>query len=110
MHHLDKAMQDCIAACLKCYATCHGTSMGHCLEAGGDHTKPKHFRLMVACAEVCRSAAHVMLTGSEQHKKVCAACAEICDACAKDCERIGDMQACVEACRHCAEHCRKMAA
>jgi hypothetical protein len=110
MHHLKQAMQDCIAACLKCYATCHGMAMGHCLEAGGDHTKPEHFRLMIGCADVCRSAAHAMLTGIQQHTKLCATCADVCEACAKDCERVGDMLACVDACRRCAEECRKMAA
>ncbi len=34
-------------------------------------------RLLLACAEICRAAASVMLIGAPQHKSICAACAEI---------------------------------
>jgi hypothetical protein len=84
--------------------------MGHCLEQGGSHVAPPHFRLMMACAEACRAAAHVMLTGHSAHKASCAACAEICTACAEDCAKLDGMEDCVTACRRCAESCRKMAA
>ncbi|KAA2211714.1 four-helix bundle copper-binding protein [Teichococcus oryzae] len=110
MHHLSEEMQACIEQCLKCYATCLSMASGHCLEAGGEHVEPKHFRLMLACAEMCRASAHLMLLGSPQHRQSCAACAEICRECAEDCERVGDMEACVAACRACAESCRAMAA
>ncbi len=103
-------MQSCIDNCLSCYQACFGMAMNHCLETGGEHTKPAHFRLMMACAEICRTSAHFMLMNSPHHKHTCRECAEICDECAKDCERIGDMKACVESCRKCAESCRKMAA
>ena len=109
-HHLSAEMKACIDACLDCYKACLGTAMHHCLETGGKHTEPKHFRLMSACAEICRTSAHFMLIGSEHHRHVCRECAEICTECANDCERIGDMDECVEACRRCAESCRKMAA
>src|SRR3546814_7193918 len=78
--------------------------------SGGKHTEPKHFRLMLACAEICRTAAHFMLLESAHHKHVCRECAEICEECAEDCERLGDMSNCVDACRRCADSCRKMAA
>jgi ferredoxin len=109
MHHMSRAMQDCINECLTCYQVCLGTAMTHCLEAGGEHTKPAHFRLISACAEICRTSAHFMLLNSPHHRHVCGECAEICEQCAKDCERIGDMQDCVEACRRCAKSCRAMA-
>jgi hypothetical protein len=108
MHHQTPEMKNCIEACLDCYQICLSTASGHCLEIGGEHTEPKHFRLMLACAEICRTAAHFMLIGSPHHKHVCRECAEICEECARDCERIGDMQECVDACRRCAESCRKM--
>ena len=57
-------------------------------------------RLMTACAEICRTAAHFMLMNSEHAKHLCKECAEIFDQCEADC---------VEACRRCAEECRKMA-
>lgn len=110
MHHINPEMKSCIDECLHCYQTCVATAMGHCLQKGGEHTKPKHFALIMACSEICRTAAHFMLLGSEHHKHVCRECAEICTQCADDCERIGDMQECVDACRRCAESCRKMAA
>jgi hypothetical protein len=80
------------------------------LKIGGQHTEPQHFSLMMACAEICRTSAHVMLLGSELHKLTCRQCAEICEKCAADCERVGDMRECVDACRRCAESCQKMAA
>ncbi|MGK9166083.1 four-helix bundle copper-binding protein [Inquilinus limosus] len=110
MHQLSTDIRSCIDECTRCYQICLSTSMLHCLEAGGKHVEPAHFRLITACAELCRAAAHVMLTGTEHHRRVCSACAEICEACATDCERIGDMQDCVDACRRCAASCRKMAA
>lgn len=109
MVHDESTMQACIDACLKCYQTCLGTAMGHCLEAGGKHVAPDHFRLMMACAEMCRTSAHFMLIKSEHHRHVCRECAEICLECAEDCERIGGMQASVDACKRCAESCLKMA-
>lgn len=110
MHHLSDEMRACVEACLKCYATCLSMASQHCLEAGGLHTEPRHFRLMLACAEICRTSAHFMLIGTPHHRHTCRECAEICRECAADCERVGDMAECVEACRSCAEHCEAMAA
>lgn len=103
-------MQQCIDACLECYRTCLSTAMNHCLEMGGEHVEPKHFRLMMACAEMCRTSAHFMLINTPHHKHTCKECAEICQECADDCERIGDMDECVSACRRCAKSCLAMAA
>ena len=107
MQH-DAHIQQCIQDCLQCYQTCKQEAMNHCLEAGGKHVEPDHFRLMVSCAEICRTAADFMLSSSPLHAQVCAACAEVCDACAHSCEQIGDMAECVQACRRCAESCRRM--
>jgi hypothetical protein len=102
-------MQSCIDACLRCYQTCIGMAMSHCLERGGRHVEPVHFRLMISCAELCRASAHIMLTGTAVHKASCTACAEVCTLCAESCERLDGMESCVSACRACAESCRKMA-
>ena len=59
-------MQACIDECLRCYQTCLGMASNHCLEVGGRHVEPAHFRLMLACAETCRTSAHLMLIGTEQ--------------------------------------------
>jgi hypothetical protein len=108
--HMSSEMKACIDDCLRCYSVCRSTAMNHCLEMGGEHTKPSHFRLMTACAEMCRLSADFMLIGTEHHKHTCRECAEICTACANDCERLGDMQDCVTACRQCAASCQRMAA
>jgi hypothetical protein len=110
MHLVNDEMKSCIAECLRCYQMCLSTAVGHCLQIGGQHTEPRHFTLMMACAEICRTSAHFMLLGSELHKLTCRECAEICKQCAADCERVGEMRECVDACRRCAESCQKMAA
>ena len=107
MHEMNK-MQKCIDACLGCYQTCLGMAMGHCLETGDKHVAPAHFRLMMSCAEICRTAAHFMLLQSEHHKHVCRECAEICRQCASYCEELSGMEGCVAACLACAAECKKM--
>jgi hypothetical protein len=103
-------MTRCIDLCMSCYRTCLAMAMNHCLETGGKHVEPKHFRLMMVCAEMCRTSAHFMLIDTPYHKHTCGECAEICAECAQDCERIGGMDECVAMCRSCAESCRAMAA
>ena len=110
MHHMSAEMQACIDECLRCHSSCLGMAMNHCLEQGGKHIEPPHFKLMMACAEICQTAANFMLIGTPQHKQTCRLCAEICDECARSCEQVGGMDECVQACRRCAESCRKMAA
>lgn len=110
MQHISDEMQDCIDNCLECYSVCLSTAMHHCLETGGKHTEPAHFRLMMACAEICRTAAHFMLIGSPHHKHTCRECAEICRECAKDCATLDGMEDCLQACEECAASCEKMAA
>jgi hypothetical protein len=51
---LSSEMKRCIDICLDCYKTCLDTAMNYCLETGGEHVAPAHFRLMTACAEMCR--------------------------------------------------------
>lgn len=109
MHKLSGEMKSCIDACQRCHAVCLQTAMQHCLELGGRHTEPKHFRLMMACAEVCRASAALMLIGSPGHRMQCDLCAKFCEECAADCDQIGDMEDCVAACRACAKECRQMA-
>jgi hypothetical protein len=109
MNHLSVEMQKCIDECLRCHGICLAEAMNHCLEAGGKHVAPEHFRLMMACAEICRTAASLMLIGTGHHTRTCAACAEICADCARSCDRVGDMDECVRACMRCAESCRRIA-
>lgn len=107
MHHDTNA---CTDACLACARDCLATATTYCLAKGGDHAEPVHMRLMLDCAEICRTAADFMIRGSEQHHLVCAVCAEVCTECALSCDRLHDdrMHHCAEVCRHCAELCRSM--
>ena len=107
--HEHGQMGQCIDACLNCHRVCLHHASQHCLEVGGSHVEPKHFRLMLACAQICQTSADIMLLGVEAHRQVCGACAQICDACAESCAKLDDMQACVDACHQCAEACRQMA-
>ena len=109
MHHLSPEMQRCIDECQKCHATCLSMASTHCLEVGGKHVEPVHFRTMLDCAEICATAANFMLRNSHLHTAICAACATVCTECARSCEEVGDMDECVKACRRCAESCGKMA-
>lgn len=110
MHAFSNETEACIDACLACHKTCLGMAMTHCLETGGEHVEPQHFRLMIDCAAICATAADFMSHKSQFHKQLCALCAEVCETCAADCERLTGMEECVKACRACAEHCRAMAA
>ena len=109
MHTPTKEMKSCMAACDRCSAACLQTAMHHCLEVGDNYSEPQHFRLMMACVEVCRTSAALMLIGSPRHTTQCDLCAKVCEECATDCERIGGMDECVKACRACAKECRQMA-
>lgn len=109
MHMMSREMQACVNACQNCYQMCFGMAMTHCLAKGGDHVKPKHFRAMMACADMCRDSAHMMLMNASQAQQMCKICAEACEACAKECDPLPDMKDCAAECRRCAEQCRKMA-
>ena len=110
-HQIAPELQECIDRCQSCQEACLET-ITHCLRQGGKHAEAEHIAMLMACAEICDTAARFMLLGSQHHARVCEVCAEICTACARDCERFGDddtMQRCAEACRRCAESCRQMA-
>lgn len=102
-------LQRCIEECLDCHRMCLTMASQHCLVRGGAHVAPEHFRLMMACAEMCRAAAAVMMIGTDRMSGVCAVCADICDACAESCADLDGMGPCVEACKRCADTCRAMA-
>ncbi|MBA4141844.1 MAG: four-helix bundle copper-binding protein [Nitrosospira sp.] len=107
-HTTDPKMQACVDACNQCYQTCLHEAMTQCLEAGGKHVEPDHFRLMMNCAEICQTSVNFMLSSSAFSNQTCRVCAEVCEACAKSCEQIG-MEDCARVCRECAESCRQMA-
>jgi hypothetical protein len=105
---LSDAMKQCVEDCQQCAAECLETAMHHCLESGGRHTEPEHFRLMINCADLCQTAANFILSRSTFHESLCVLCAVVCDTCAQSCEQIGGMEHCVEMCHRCAGSCREM--
>ena len=47
------------------------------------------------CADMCRMASMIMCRGSENVKQMCNMCADMCEACATECEKMGDKYGCV---------------
>jgi hypothetical protein len=103
-----QSMQSCIDICNRCAQTCLQTAMNQCLEMGGRHVEPDHFRLMMNCAEICQLSANFMLSNSRFHPRTCEVCAEICEACAMSCDSISNMEACASICRECSDSCKQM--
>lgn len=102
--------QECIDNCTECGRVCLETVIW-CLQQGGDHAAPSHIRLLLDCAEICRTSADFMIRGSDFHAQTCGLCADICERCAESCgEMEGEtMRRCAEVCRRCVESCRRMA-
>lgn len=110
--HMQSAMpgmDECIDLCLECHKVCLREAMQHCLEVGGEHVAPEHFRLMITCAQICQTSTDFMLAGSMQHQQVCSVCATLCEQCAQSCRQLDGMEMCAETCERCAESCRQMA-
>ena len=109
LHAFSRETLACIYACLACHKICLATAMTHCLEMGGEHIEPQHFRRMMDCASICATAADFMSHKSQFHKELCGLCASVCEVCAEDCDKLAGMEDCARACRECAHHCRMMA-
>ena len=108
----DRDLQACIDNCQSCHALCLQTLVA-CQEKGGRHAEPGHLRLLLDCADICRTSADFMLRRSDLHTLTCGVCAQVCERCAVSCETLRDddtMRACAEECRRCAASCREMAA
>ena len=75
----------------------------------GPRLHPAHRRLLVACAEVCRNTAHMLLGGVPDHTAACDACADVCTRCAELCERDNGFDECAQRCRSCAQICLTLA-
>ncbi len=108
MQAFSRQEEAAVDAMLACHKTCLGMALTHCLNEGGDHVRPQHFRLMMDCAVVCATAAQFIQHKSQFHRQMCALCAEVCETCADDCVKLGGMEECVTACRACAKVSREM--
>ena len=109
LHAFSQQVKDCMEALGHCHAMCLSTAAVHCLESGGEHVRPQHFRLMLDCAASCAFAADALARKSQFHNRICALAADIAETCGKDCERIGGMDACAAACRETARLCAEVA-
>ena len=127
-------MQECIENCTRCHNVCLET-FNYSLWLGGRYNESVHLRLLLDCADICRTSADFMLRGSDLHRKTCETCAIVCENCAQDCERYTttgegsgapmskhsgppqvnkgnvdeQMKYCAEVCRQCAKTCKEMA-
>jgi hypothetical protein len=111
LNFIAPVVRQCIDECVRCHEVCLST-IPYCLEQGGEHACESHIVLLQDCAAICQTSTDFMLRGSDQHERICAACAAICRRCADECDRHADddvMRACAEACRRCAEACERMA-
>ena len=105
------AMEQCIENCTNCHRICLETAARHFREEQPPQLDEALVRLLLDCAEICRTSADFMIRGSELHPHICRACAAVCARCADECDRDGEdpyLAACSEICRRCALSCAQM--
>jgi hypothetical protein len=111
-HDVTPELQQAINDTAKCHEACE-KAIEHCLQKGGKHAAPEHLKLLIDCAEICKTDLGFMARQSDFHGETCAICANICRKCAESCEKLASddpvMKEGVEACRKCAESCGKLA-
>jgi hypothetical protein len=104
-------MRRCSGECITCAGICTET-IAYLLDSGIQQANARLMRLLLDCADICRTSAGFMLRGSELHQRTCAVCAEVCTAGAQACNEYPDdttLRACAEACLRCASECNRMA-
>jgi len=102
--------ETCIRDCIECHRLCLRV-IAYLQMEGGPSAESPQIRLLIDCAQICRTCADFMNRRSALNAAVCGVCADICGSCARACERLaGDelMRDCAEACRRCAQRCREM--
>jgi len=105
-------MEQCIENCTNCHRVCLETAARHFAGEKTPKLEERIVRLLLDCADICRTSADFMIRGSELHPHTCLACAAICTRCADECDQMGEdpyMAACAEICRRCAASCTEMA-
>ena len=106
------AMEQAIENCTNCHRICLETAARHFAGESAPKLDERLVRLLLDCADICRTSADFMIRGSDQHRHTCRACAAICAQCADECDRQGEdpyLAACAEICRRCAASCAEMA-
>ena len=97
-------------ACLRAHQACEDAVAAALREGtGGDEL----VSTLLDCADVCRTTARYVRTGSPLVRGTAGVCAELCERAAEACapltEQDAIMGACVDACRRCAGWCRRLA-
>lgn len=106
---LSDEMEECVRDCLNAHRVCVDTLV-YCLERGD--LAGRLARELLDCAEMCETAAHFLLRGSELHPRACALCAEVCAVLADACDEFADdpqLRVCADACRAASASCRAVA-
>jgi hypothetical protein len=106
---LDPLMQECLRNCTECHQVCLQTAVDPDVVG---KISADDLKLLVNCAEICRTCADFMATISAFHRPLCGLCAQVCEACAKMCRgyHIAAMDECAQVCDRCADSCRRMSA
>lgn len=101
-----------LEACQECDRLCLAL-VSHCQTKDRQQAGMKQIRLLLDCAEICRTAVGFLPHGSALHLTICNACAVVCLKCAAACEEFASdelMQGCAAACRCSAEACHALVA
>ncbi len=108
---LSQEMQECIQKCLDCHNICLKT-FNDCVRQGGELREDRCIRLLISCADMCRTTASFAFRGFQLYERVCLICAEVCELCVGELDRMpGDaLKACAEICSQCAECCKQIPA
>jgi hypothetical protein len=105
---LDEMALECLRNCTECHNVCLQTAI---LPDVAGHIGSDDLKLLLNCAEICRTSADFLDTNSVFHRPVCGICSDVCTECAQMCERssIRALRDCAPICRQCADSCRRMA-
>jgi hypothetical protein len=88
-----RTMEQCIENCTNCHRICLETAARHFAGESSPRLEEQHVRLLLDCAEICRTSADFMMRGSVMHQHTCRACAEICRRCAESCREMAGVTA-----------------
>lgn len=99
--HTNEIASDCLA----CYAACVARASVY-LTARSDILACSYARQLLACAELCRTTAHLAMFDTASFAQIADVCADVCERCSAAGDGIGDASSCADVCRRCAESCR----
>jgi len=106
---LDQMARECLLNCTECHDTCLQTAVSVDVV---EEISAEDLRLLLNCAEICRTCADFLDTVSAHQRIMCGTCAQVCAACEQMCRNSGNdtMRRCADICARCADSCRRMAA